>query len=86
MYILFLLSCNALRKLVKVKIHLYTQLDICLSGICLTTDLDFYLHMNNARYLRECDFGRYMLWLQNGVYSAVTQKGGIITLGRFAVA
>uniref|UniRef100_UPI00358E079F protein THEM6-like n=1 Tax=Myxine glutinosa TaxID=7769 RepID=UPI00358E079F len=28
-------------------------------GIVLFGDLDYMLHMNNARYLRECDFARY---------------------------
>ena len=27
-------------------------------SVCITTDLDFYFHMNNSRYLREMDFGR----------------------------
>jgi hypothetical protein len=27
-------------------------------GIVATTDIDYFCHMNNARYLREMDFGR----------------------------
>ena len=53
---------------------------VCL-GVCLTTDMDFQWHMNNARYLRECDFGRVDLWLRNGVWDAVKALGGGITLG-----
>lgn len=28
-------------------------------SICAPTDIDFFCHMNNGRYLRELDFGRY---------------------------
>ncbi|XP_053294037.1 protein THEM6 [Pleuronectes platessa] len=28
-------------------------------------------HMNNARYLRECDFARFSLYTRNGVFKAV---------------
>jgi hypothetical protein len=52
-----------------------------LAGICTTNDLDFLLHMNNARYLRECDFGRFKLWLLSGVWDAVKKLSGQVTLG-----
>ncbi|KAK3099328.1 hypothetical protein FSP39_002710 [Pinctada imbricata] len=45
-------------------------------GICLTTDLDNLWHMNNSRYLRECDFGRMKLFLMTSVWKAVTKCGG----------
>lgn len=34
-------------------------------AICLTTDMDFQWHMNNARYLRECDWARVSFWIRN---------------------
>ena len=52
-----------------------------ISGICLTTDLDFYGHMNNSRYLREANFGRYELWLCNGIYRKAQQLKCRIVLG-----
>ena len=52
-----------------------------ISGICLTTDLDFYAHMNNSRYLREADFGRCELWLCNGIYRKAQQLKCRIVLG-----
>lgn len=52
-----------------------------ISVICVTTDLDFMMHMNNARYLREADFGRFELWIKTGVYDTVKKLGGMITLG-----
>lgn len=56
-----------------------------ISSICTTNDLDFLCHMNNARYLRECDFGRYKLFLQNGIFHTVSQMGGKIVLGASAI-
>uniref|UniRef100_A0A8C5EZ03 Protein THEM6 n=2 Tax=Gouania willdenowi TaxID=441366 RepID=A0A8C5EZ03_GOUWI len=35
-----------------------------------TSDIDL-CHMNNARYLRECDFARFSLLTRNGVFSAL---------------
>ena len=50
-------------------------------GICLSTDLDWLIHMNNARYLRECDFGRILLFTSSGIRNAVKKLGGSIVLG-----
>ena len=46
------------------------------SGICLTTDLDFMFHMNNGRYPRECDFGRFKFWLQSNTWQTIKKLGG----------
>ncbi len=32
-------------------------IETILKGRCWANDLDTNLHMNNSRYLRECDFG-----------------------------
>ena len=40
-------------------------------SICSTNDLDFNLHMNNARYFRELDFGRIDFWMRSGLYGAI---------------
>ncbi|CAH1778091.1 unnamed protein product [Owenia fusiformis] len=50
-------------------------------GICLTTDLDLVLHMNNARYLRECDFARFDFWITTGIYQAVRKLKGRMLAG-----
>ena len=47
----------------------------------MSNDLDFFGHMNNGRYLRECDFGRYELWMETGVFDAIKSLGGSVTLG-----
>ncbi|KAL7851083.1 hypothetical protein AOLI_G00214390 [Acnodon oligacanthus] len=36
----------------------------------LSQDLDFMGHMNNARYLRECDMGRVAFYTRNGIFKA----------------
>ena len=38
-------------------------------GICTTYDLDLYGHMNNARYFREMDFGKFDFWFRSGLES-----------------
>ncbi|ESP01812.1 hypothetical protein LOTGIDRAFT_97270, partial [Lottia gigantea] len=50
-------------------------------GICLTTDLDFNLHMNNGRYLREGDFGRFDFWVRSRYWQEVKKLGGSLTNG-----
>ncbi|XP_069129391.1 protein THEM6-like [Argopecten irradians] len=42
-----------------------------ITGIVLTSDLDLQFHMNNARYLRECDFGRTKLWIENRIIGKI---------------
>ncbi len=34
-------------------------------SMCSTNDLDFFIHMNNSRYLREMDFGRFDLYFRS---------------------
>ena len=50
-------------------------------GRVMPTDIDFHLHMNNARYLRECDFGRMRLLLRTGLWAATKRQKGFIVLG-----
>ena len=40
--------------------------DSSVLGICWTTDIDYFLHMNNGRYLREMDFGRFNFYFRTG--------------------
>ena len=57
--------------------------EICLfaRGLCNTNDMDFAWRMNNARFLKDCDFGRYQLWVENGVWDLVRKLGGSMALG-----
>jgi len=50
-------------------------------GICWFTDLDLMFHMNNARYLRECDFARYKFLISCGLGPALRRTGYTMVLG-----
>ncbi|XP_028831879.1 protein THEM6-like [Denticeps clupeoides] len=49
-------------------------------GRVLPRDMDL-CHMNNARYLRECDFARFSLYMRNGVFKAVRALGATMVVG-----
>ena len=49
-------------------------------GIVLPSDIDVFMHMNNSRYARECDFGRHRLWFLSGLQKAFTKVGAKITV------
>ncbi|TRY55781.1 hypothetical protein DNTS_025636 [Danionella cerebrum] len=44
------------------------------------SDVDL-CHMNNARYLRECDFARFSLYTRNGVFKALRALGATVVVG-----
>ena len=43
-------------------------------GRCWTTDLDLNCHMNNARFLREADFGRFSLLIETGLWKSLIDR------------
>ncbi|KAM4705351.1 protein THEM6 [Rhinophrynus dorsalis] len=45
------------------------------SGLVLPHDLDFLLHMNNSRYLREADFARLSYFTRSGLFGAIHSLG-----------
>ncbi|XP_066434816.1 protein THEM6 [Eleutherodactylus coqui] len=45
------------------------------SGLVLPHDLDFLLHMNNSRYLREADFARLSYFTRSGLFGAIHSMG-----------
>jgi acyl-CoA thioesterase FadM len=48
--------------------------DYVVNGQCSLSDLDLNWHMNNSRYLRECDFGRFVLLFETGLWKAVMNR------------
>lgn len=48
--------------------------DYVLHGQCWLNDLDFNWHMNNSRYLRECDFGRTLLLIETGLWKVLLER------------
>ncbi|CAH2286107.1 THEM6 [Pelobates cultripes] len=45
------------------------------SSLVLPHDLDFLLHMNNSRYLREADFARLSFFTRSGLFGAIHSLG-----------
>jgi len=39
-----------------------------IKSICWTTDIDYFLHMNNAKYLKELDFARFDYYFRTGLW------------------
>ena len=54
-------------------------------GIVLPSDIDFMMHMNNSKYLREMDFGRIGLSMERGIHSAVRKLGALCVLGAASI-
>ncbi len=54
-------------------------------GIVLPSDLDYMLHMNNARYQREMDFGRVGLVLERGMVDVLKTAGGFMVLNAASI-
>lgn len=51
-----------------------------LRGRVTPHDIDM-CHMNNARYLRECDFARFSLYTRNGVFKALQELRASVVVG-----
>jgi len=56
-----------------------------IEGIVLPSDVDWNVHMNNSKYLREMDFGRIFHVVENGLYGAVRAFGGFIVVGAVTI-
>ncbi|XP_069076967.1 protein THEM6 isoform X2 [Pleurodeles waltl] len=50
-------------------------------GLVMPTDLDFLLHMNNSRYLREADFARFSHFTRCGIFAALRALGAGLVMG-----
>eukprot|EP00088_Acartia_fossae_P003902 TRINITY_DN11679_c0_g1_i1.p1 TRINITY_DN11679_c0_g1~~TRINITY_DN11679_c0_g1_i1.p1 ORF type:complete len:270 (-),score=52.98 TRINITY_DN11679_c0_g1_i1:495-1304(-) len=46
-------------------------------SICWTTDIDYFLHMNNGKYFREMDFGRFDWYFRTGLSDYLEAKPGV---------
>ncbi|CAB4059966.1 unnamed protein product [Lepeophtheirus salmonis] len=45
-------------------------------SICYTTDIDYFFHMNNSRYLREFDFGRFDFYYRTRLLQFAEKQAG----------
>nr|XP_057922138.1 protein THEM6-like [Doryrhamphus excisus]XP_057922139.1 protein THEM6-like [Doryrhamphus excisus] len=50
-------------------------------GIVLPHDVDYKGHMNNSRYLRECDFARLQHYMRTGLFMALFKMGAKMVVG-----
>lgn len=50
-------------------------------GVVTPHDLDYMGHMNNSRYLRECDFARFHHYMRNGFFTASRKLGAKMVVG-----
>lgn len=50
-------------------------------GMVTPHDLDYMGHMNNSRYLRECDFARFHHYMRNGFFMASRKLGAKMVVG-----
>lgn len=50
-------------------------------GTVTPHDLDYLGHMNNSRYLRECDFARFHHYMRNGFFMASRKLGANMVVG-----
>nr|CAH7742090.1 unnamed protein product [Callosobruchus chinensis] len=79
-YFLRSLFCVLGARICKKRVHILDETTI--SGLCLTTDIDYLLdHMNNARFIRELDFAKMDFNFRTGLYHLVKSHGGQLFLG-----
>lgn len=72
--------------IIKDAFNMVPIININISGLCLTTDIDTFLyHMNNARFIRELDFARADFYERTGLYKCVKSKGGTVAMGATTV-
>ncbi|CAB1437749.1 unnamed protein product [Pleuronectes platessa] len=60
---------------------LYSGSEQSIDGMVLPHDLDYMGHMNNSRYLRECDFARFHHYMRNGLFMASCRMGAKMVVG-----
>ncbi len=48
-----------------------------LYSFCAPTDVDYFCHMNNGRYHREMDFGRFDFYFRGGLSRHLSRMSGV---------
>jgi len=49
-------------------------------SLCWTTDIDYFFHMNNGKYFREMDFGRFDFYFRSGCSSYIEKISGMFVV------
>jgi len=49
-------------------------------NLCWTTDIDYFAHMNNGKYFREMDFGRFDFYFRTGFAAYIEARPGMFVV------
>jgi len=49
-------------------------------NLCWTTDVDYFWHMNNGKYFREMDFGRFDFYFRTGLAAYIEARPGMFVV------
>ena len=63
----------------------YLLKPVVLCGMVLPSDIDFHMHMNNSKYLREMDFGRTKLYLESGLREEARKVGAVTLVAAISI-
>lgn len=55
--------------------------EVNFDSLVTPNDLDYLGHMNNSRYLRECDFARFAHFMRHGFFMASRKLGAKMVVG-----
>ena len=58
---------------------------VVVRGMVLPSDIDFLMHMNNSKYLREMDFGRTKLYLESGMREEARKVGAATLVAAISI-
>ena len=56
-----------------------------LNGIVLLSDIDFMLHMNNSKYMREMDYGRIGMGMERGLHRALRKNKAYMVMAASSI-
>jgi len=59
--------------------------DSVVYSICSTTDIDFFCHMNNAKYFKELDFARFDFYFRSGLSDYIEARREIYVVQHAAM-
>ncbi|XP_003383380.1 PREDICTED: protein THEM6-like [Amphimedon queenslandica] len=59
--------------------------ELVTKGVVMPSDLDFNLHMNNSKYLREMDFGRFAIYIEKGLRKALGHHSAVMLVGAISI-
>ena len=58
---------------------------LVLHGVVLPSDIDYLMHMNNSKYLREMDFGRMRTYYESGMREMTRPLGAVPVVSAISI-